>query len=336
MPVELFDQGTSNPEVAGGFFDLATRTFTVDPAAQLTAVQHVRSATHDSSTVQRTNSQPYLYGTQGGKFGYADVTYDAPVGRWLPVSRNQVAPDGLSYVYAEEFYGPLPAYPSGAGGCCPPPTGGTIHVADAASGKDKLAVNFSGFPDYQPIQYTADGVYLQAECNGPAQGCNELWQLDPTTGKLGVAVAAQGDWWAVGEGHAWFVTPLSTGANAAIQLIRVDLKIGATEMWFNLPAGSATNGNAPSMLILGTDGDGLPWVALNSTSPSSLLRFTAPNQSQQMFDADGPYSELVTDQNATWFAVVNNASPTPTSLGLYRFTPQSGVSQVSALHILPA
>jgi hypothetical protein len=336
MPVELFDLGASNSQLSGGFFDLATRTFAVDTGAQLTPVQHVRPATHDSSSLERTNSQPYLYGTQGGKYGYANVTYDAPVGRWLPVSRKQVAPDGLSYVYTEEFYGPLPAYPSGAGGCCPAPTGGTIHIADAASGQDKLAVSFSGWPDYQPIRYAADGIYMEAECNGPAQGCDELWRLDPTTGKLSLAVATQGAWWSVDGGNAWFVTPLGNGPIEAIQLIRVDLHAGAVETWFNLSAGSATNGNIPSMVILGTDGDGLPWVALNSRSPSPLLRFIAPNQSQQMFDADGPYSELVTDRNGTWFAVVDNASPTPATLGLYRFTPSSDVSQVSALHILPA
>ncbi len=320
---------------SAGFFDLGAGTFTVDRGADLTTVQHVRATKHDSSSVQRMNTKPYLYGTQGGPYGYANVTYDAQVGRWLPVSRNQVAPDGLTYVYTEQFFGPPPVFPSGAGGCCPPPTGGTIHVADAASGLDRVAVDFSGFPVYEPVEYAADGVYQDAECNGPAQGCDELWRLDPTSGKLSVAVSARASWWAVDGGHAWFVT-LGNGDLENIQLIKVDLHTGATVTWFDLPAESATNPYTPSMVILGIDGDGLPWVALNSRSPSPLLRFTALNQSLPVFYADGPYSALVTDANGTWFAVVNNSSPTPTMLGLYRFTPASGLSQVSALHIVPA
>jgi hypothetical protein len=335
IPVELFDLGGPGPQLPGGFFDFATQSFAADSGSQHAPIQHTRPANHDSSSVQRTNAQPYLYGTQGGKYGYTDITYDAIVGRWLPVTRNQVAPDGLTYVYTEEFYGPLPVFPSGAGGCCPPPTGGTVHIADAASGLDKLTINFSGFPDYQPIKYSSDGIYLDGECNGPAQGCDELWRMDPTTGKLSVAVPMQGAWWAVVDGYAWLVTP-GNGELQDIQLVKIDLKTGAAETWFNVPAESATNPYLPSMVILGIDDSGFPWVALNARNPSPLLRFTAPNQSQQMFDADGPYSELVTDKNGTWFAVVNNAEPTPTTLGLYRFTPASGVTQVSALHIVPA
>ena len=274
MPVQLFDLGASNAQQPAGFFDLGAGTFTVDPGADLTTVQHVRATRHDSSSVQRTNTRPYLYGSQGGPAGYANVTYDARVGRWLPVPRNQVAPDGLTYVYTEQFFGPPPVFPSGAGGCCPPPTGGTIHVADAASGLDRLAVDFSGFPVFQPVEYAADGVYLDAECNGPAEGCDALWRLDPTTGKLGVAVSRRGSWWAVDGGQAWLVT-LGNGDLESIQLIKVDLRTGAAETWFDLPAESATNPYLPSMAILGIDGDGLPWVALNARSPSPLLRFTA-------------------------------------------------------------
>ncbi len=128
---------------------------------------------------------------------------------------------------------------------------------------------------------------------------------------------------------------LGNGDVAPIYLDRIDMASGISETWLTLPARSAASPYTPDMLLIGLGADGLPWVALNSRNPAPLLRVTAPEQATQIFSADGPYSESVSNRDGTWFAVVDNASPTPTMLGLYLYTPQDGVQSLSASHLLP-
>lgn len=334
VPVEFFASTPAYTPPLGGFVDISTGQFAADQQSAVTRFSRTLAGTSAGSTVQQTSAEPYLYGTRGSAYGFGSVTYDARAARWLPVPRNQVSRDGEQYTYSEEFYPPMPQFSPGRGGCCPDPVGGRVHIVDVSTAKDVGVVDFLGWPDYQVLLFSKQVIYLQAECNGDHPGCNELWGLDLLTMKLRVVIARQAAWWYVAGNYAWAVT-IGNGDIEPIQLLRVDLGTGSSQTWFEQPAMSASNPYAPSMVILGVDNEGAPWVALNSRSPSPLMRITAPNQADQIFAADGPYSELVVDTSGVWFAVVDNASPKPTMLGLYLYRPQSGAVKVTSLSVLP-
>ena len=319
LPVEQFGPTGADPSVAG-FLDLSAGTFTRDLRADMVQA--------GAWQLLKTSATPHLYGSSSALYG--QITYDAQLGRWLPVARSQVSADGLSYAYAEWFSAPPTPCPHG---CIPVPTGGRIHVTDIRSGQDKVVYTFNGEPAYQVVSFSGQDVYLSTECWSGGSGCDELWRLDVQSGRLS-RIGEAGRWWLVDGGYVWMVT-LGNGEIAPIHLLRIDLATGNTETWITLPAFSATNPFLPDMLLMGLDAGGFPLVILDSRSPTPLLRLVAPDQTNQIFSADGPYSASVTDDKGTWFGVVDNTSPSPTKLGLYLYTKQLGVQSISSLHLLP-
>lgn len=302
LPVEQWK--SANPEGAG-FLDLATGAFSPDPNADL-----IRAG-----VLYKTAAQPYLLGSKNSTF--AMVSYDSQVKRWLPVSRTQVAPDGLSYAYSEWLYPALDASQC-PHGCMPEPTGGRIHITDVRSGQDRIAYTFTGWPMYQVVLFSPPKIYLGSECNGEYPRCNELWLFNMESDTLQSVISEAGQQWRIDGRYVWFETVDYT------QLRRFDLSTGTGQTWL-------TQVMTDSMELLGVDATNVPWVALASMAPSPLLRVTSPGESQQVFAAAGPYSDLVTDRHGTWFAVVDNVSSTP---GLYLYTKESGVIDVSSLPLL--
>lgn len=295
---------SANPADAG-FLDLSTGAYSPDPNADLIS----------TGNLWKTVAQPSLIGSKNSTFGL--VTYDAQVQRWLPVSRTQVAPDGLSYAYSEWLYPSID--PSQCPhGCIPDPTGGRIHVTDVRSGQDRVVYTFAAWPMYQVVLFSPPKIYLGSECNGDHAGCNQLWVLDIQTGALQSVISEAGQQWRIDGRYAWFVTVDYT------QLRRVDLSTGMPQTWLTQIA-------INSMELLGVDASGVPWVALASIVPNPLFRVTSPAQTHQIFAAAGPYSDLVTDRHGTWFAVVDNVSRTP---GLHLYTKDSRVVDVSSLPLL--
>jgi hypothetical protein len=319
LPVEFFDPNQSVP-AQGGFVDLSTGVFVRDPKAGIVSAGDWQ--------LMRTTDSPHLYGVTSAL--YATTTYDAQVGRWLPVAKQQVASDGLSYAYAE-WYSSSTTCPTNQ--CMPQPVGGRIHVSDARSGQDKVVYSFGSSPMYQVVSYTGPQVYLETTCPNGGH-CDELWRFDIKSGALSKVVDAQGSWWILGGQTLWMVT-LGNGDIAPTYLRKIDLATGTSETWLTAPSISDSNPYIPDLRLIGVDPTGMPLVALGSRSPAPLLRVTAPNKTEEIFSADGPYSESVSDGNRAWFAIVDNGSPTPTMLGLYVYTAQSGVQKISPLHLLP-
>jgi len=312
LPVERFERGESQ---GTGFLDVATGQFARDPNADMVTVNNQQSA------LQRTQTQPYLYGAvgrYGGTAGFSGfVTYDAPLHRWVPVGRSHLTPDGLSYAYAEWFYPPVSQTPHPGTG--PDPIGGRIHVTTVSSGLDRVVYSYTGWPGYEVVGLSSRYAYLAGECNGDYPGCNQLWQLDLATSQLARVTEQTGQWWVIDRGVVW------TEAVDFSRLIRIDVAGGGASTWLSRPF-------SDSMELIGVDASGSPWVSLGSPSPSPLLRVVAPERTQKIFAATGPYSSLVVDPRGTWFAVVDNQSPTP---GLYLFTKDGGVKAVSDLPVLP-
>jgi hypothetical protein len=317
--VELFDP-VDGVSAQGGFLDLSTDAFSPDPMAAV-----VRVGAWD---LLKTTATPVLYGVSNALYG--QITFDRQVGRWLPVARSQVAPDGLSYAYAEWFSSTTTPCPRQ---CIPQPTGGRIHVTDPRSGADTIVFSFTGDPAYQVVGYAGNSIFMRTESPSGANA-DQLWRFDLSSRSLTKVVEEAGSSWIVDEQHLWMVT-LGNGDIAPVQLNRIDLTTGVTETWFNLPARSASNPYSPSLLLLGLDAQGAPWVALNSRNPSPLLRLVAAGHADQIFAADGPYTETVSNLRGSWFGVVDNAVPTPSMLGLYLYSAQRGVQLISNLHLMP-
>lgn len=265
--------------------------------------------------LNKSSIEPYLFGSSDSTFGL--VTYDTQVKRWLPVSRRQVAPDGLSYAYAEWLY--PPPLDNCRHGCVPDPTGGRIHITDVRSGQDRIAYSFTAWPEYQIVSFAPPYVYLDGQCNGDYAGCHQLSRLDVQTGVLLLVTDQTGQQWRIDGHYVWFETVDYT------QLRRLDMSKGTTETWLNKVA-------SDSMELIGVDGSGTPWVALASIVPSALLRVPSAGKADQVFAAAGPYSDLVSDRQGTWFAVVDNVSETP---GLHLYTKAGAVVDISSLPLLP-
>jgi hypothetical protein len=132
----------------GGFLDLSSGTFTTDP-----------------------NSL---------------ASYDLAVGKWLPVPRAWISPDGLRYAYPEYRVGPGPAT-------------GLIHVVDARTGADRaLAVPAPSMP----ISFEGAGVYIVRVIPNSGAGPQGLAVLDTGSGSVH-QLQAGGLWEYVGGNFAF-------------------------------------------------------------------------------------------------------------------------------------
>src|SRR6202521_2796546 len=96
-------------------------------------------------------------------------SYDKAVERWVPVTRDQISPDGKHYTYAD-----LPAV-----------DGSPVHAVDLPSGTNH-AFNHRTPPtdsSFLAMAYETEGGCLEAQPNGPA-GLVGLWLLDPSNGSV--------------------------------------------------------------------------------------------------------------------------------------------------------
>jgi hypothetical protein len=104
-------------------------------------------------------------------------TYVLGAGKWVPVQRAWVSPDGKSYAY--------PEYRSTAG-----PVTGIIHVVDIASGSDRPL----GVPaPSMPISWEAAGIYVARVVPNSDARPQGLSLLDPASGNLR-QITSSGTW----------------------------------------------------------------------------------------------------------------------------------------------
>ena len=113
--------------------------------------------------IDATIALPTLTTTPGGEGSYY---YDREVSRWLPVSRQAVAPDGRRYAYTE-------------GWAVTPRAAPRVHVVDAATGKDIRVVTMPDANPYAVADFTSTAIYLVVQYEGTGPG---VWSLDPATG----------------------------------------------------------------------------------------------------------------------------------------------------------
>src|SRR4029077_15064106 len=174
-------------------------------------------------------------------------SYDAPLGRWVPVSFQQLTPDGKQYSYAEWV---MPTVQNG------PPTGPSaikIHVVDVAAATDRVVYTTSS-QLLSVVAYEPGGIYVTNQCWEGCGGVGGLWLLDPSTGQLKTVLGGDADhtdWRWIANGFAWGTGPW--GDKIATTVFRLDLSTGVVTSWF-------TPSNSASVDVVAVDAQGFPLI----------------------------------------------------------------------------
>lgn len=243
-------------------------------------------------------------------------SYDKAVERWVPVTRDQISPDGKHYAFAD-----LPAVDASP-----------IHAVDLPSGTSH-AFNPGPPPtdsSWLAVDYETEGVYLESQPNGPA-GLVGLWLVDPSNGSVKQIDGTHG-WQYISGGAAWGTSDALTGhgPGPGSRLLRMDLKTGAIVSWYKRTDIEFT--------VAGADGSGHPILTVWKYQTPQLLLITAANAATILLTAPGSavpslsnYIHPVTDTNGIWFG------DTAGSISLY--TPATGIkkmAQVASADVAPA
>jgi hypothetical protein len=194
-----------------------------------------------TGAISASAARPALHFLTGGP------TYDAAVGRWLPVPASAVAPDGLQYAYAE-WDPPASGMEGGSRAAAGPVIGtkGRVHLVDARTGVDSVV--YSGEPTFQVVALVSSGILLaQFSANVAATKLSGLYLLNlsaggpaatPTPVPHGDFGLDRGGWRAVSGGFAWgtaFTSGIETLAGRGNELYRINLATGEVQSWFAVP-----------------------------------------------------------------------------------------------------
>ncbi len=209
------------------------------------------------------------------------TTYVRGAGKWVPVTRAAVSPDGKRYAWAE-FKG------LGASAT------GVIHLIDVASGAD-MAINLPGA--YGVVDFSREGVYLSHVIPSSDAPTTGLALLDPGSGGLRQISADAHSWQRIAGGTAWG-TDLDKadpnpppGLGPGNRVMRLDLTSGAVSSYFT------SFGNRVE--ILGFDSSLRPIVAVAS-SATYTVRAGSSTVYSAAFGEPNPWGPAVTDGNGTW------------------------------------
>jgi hypothetical protein len=228
-------------------------------------------------------------------------TYDVQAGRWVPVARSAISPDGRSWAYGTGML-------EGGG------RNGTLHVVDAVTGKDMQL--WSGTGGAAVLGFLSTGVYfVETGASGPS---STLWVVDPARPGSGRAIGAMpsnASWDAssvFGPLGGFALMHASSGYANAVE--RMDLS-GNVTTWFTNSVG------ATPTTFLGVDAQGHPIIAMNPAKPLNLpdgsmvyrgaqdepgrvLLLTGPNQFVVIADGSNisfrPTS-AIGDSHGVWF-----------------------------------
>ena len=196
---------------SGGFLVLPDGTFVADPR---------RSGTVPTPAAAPT---PPPSGPGYGYQNWFGLTYDRAVGKWLPVPRQWVSPDGKHYAYPGQTEG--------------------IYIVDAST--SALSEVGDG-KRWQLFDVENGGVYAEEVQQAG------LWSL-PFSGTPR-EITANGFWLAVGGGAAYGTATSAVPNGVTSIIIRLDLATGTSQNWF------AVSGVQPAFAGFDNAGHPLFWV----------------------------------------------------------------------------
>jgi hypothetical protein len=185
-------------------------------------------------------------------FGAGWVSYDAPMGRWVPVDRAMLSPDGATYLY-----GTLR-------------NGNEYHAVDVRTGAD---LKLWGSDQLFRI-FGLDNTYAYGMLASSAGA--HLWKL-PLDGSQAVQLRVNGIWLFVNHGAAWGTGSASLPQGAPFSLQRLDLQNNTVSTWIEL--------SGPGSLV-GFDASGAPIVQVGGPGGDVVV---APSQGVQRTVAQNFY-----------------------------------------------
>ena len=140
-------------------------------------------------------------------------SYDRPLGMWVPVESNNVAPDGATYVLTNDLSLPNP---------------GALYLVDAKTGTRRLLLSRTGPTNtslWKVVSYTSEGIYLYAMSHGMESGVPGLWLLDPPSGRVRLVEGSR-YWSVISGGTAWALDPPAYTPGDLVKVYRLDITTG--------------------------------------------------------------------------------------------------------------
>jgi hypothetical protein len=286
--------------------------------------------------------------------GSYTYTYDAEVGRWVPVPRPAISPDGRSYAYLAET--------SGVPGAT---TLVSLHTHEIASRKDRVLWEATGSPmgpGPNTLAWLSDGIYFSSvlvpvggakttplpavyvsdpDHAGPPRrlGPNPPPQM-PSPGQ---SYAGPDLFMFFGGGAAWATgnrvpkqapspnNPPSPGELGPDRVLRMDLRDGSVSTWFKVSGTDLVS-------VMGLDGQERPILAFLQLSlkaepqpgvfvpPVARLQLlTGPNQAVDISAGNPDFhmgSMPSADSHGIWFGSWNS---------VWLYTDKVGLRQVASI-----
>lgn len=279
-----------------GFLNVCTGKFAPDPGGRF-------ELTSDLFPRKMTEVQPTLYGTTNGKADTSGATYVRQASRWVPVTPNQVSPDGTRYAYVATVIRPG-ATTQGYDAI----DHAEVRVVDIVSGIERAVYTVRSFDDPGIIlRFAREGIYLTKGCpSGCLTDSGQLWLLNPDSGtvmkspQLAVSPDDYVGSWQFAEGTAWTIVL----GHAEARLIRLDLVTGDQAIWAEWNLAKLP---VPESARLALDNRGLPLVVERGgdmLKPSYwLVRFIASHSEERVADLSSGFANtsFVTEPAGTWY-----------------------------------
>jgi hypothetical protein len=208
-------------------------------------------------------------------------TYVLGAGKWVPVARSAVSPDGKRYAWAEN---------KGFGAAAT----SVVHLVDVASGADQ-PVNLPNA--YGIVDFSREGIYLTHVIPASDAPSSGLALLDPAGGGLKQVSTVAHSWQRIASGAAWG-TDLDKGdpnppqgLGPANRVLRLDLTSGAVSNVFT------SFGNRVE--ILGFDSSSNPVLSV-ANATNYTVRAGANSVYSAAFGELNPVGPAVADANGLW------------------------------------
>ena len=243
---------------SGGFIKFPGGDFTLDPHSDV-------SITYPPGAQSGMGSPPPTFG----------LSFNSHSGRWFPVSREAVSPDGSKYAYT---------YDKG------------IHVITAANGSDAV---LGSDRTWRLLLLDNSGAYAV-----PADQTAGLWFV-PLTGTA-KQVTGAGVWMtaSASSGVAYGMRAQSVPSGASNPVIRLILSSGAIQTWWSeAPAALQQSTVGPDgSLIVAMPYEGGTWQIVD------IRRVVAPEQADPVVsDSYGTLlGPVVADAHGIWLTVKKN------------------------------
>lgn len=187
-------------------------------------------------------------------------SYDAAIGRWVPVDQRMISADGSWWVYA------TPLEPS---------ISASLHLVDR-HGADRTV--WTGTGRAIPLGWTAGGAVF-VHVGTSAQFQTEYLLIDPTTGQQRSLAPIAGEAAGANTSGLWstrnLVAGLDSDPNPPLRstVLRTDVNTGETVTWWDqtIPA---------LVFILGFDAYGHPIVAISGIPERYVLLESPTNETE--------------------------------------------------------